>query len=116
MTEALETAAAAVQDALETALAGVKVFGPIAARDGRVEVSVSLEADGAAGAPVNLMAEELESTGAPEEAAGLALAVAGAANVSGMMRGKFVYLRQFSTELNDYVALVALHLEPVRGL
>ena len=116
MTEALETAAAAAQEAFEAALDGVKVFGPIAAHDGRVEVSVSLEADGATAAPVNIMADELKSTGTPEEAAALAMAVAGAANVSGLMRGKFVYLRQFSADVDDYVALVSLHLAPVRGV
>jgi hypothetical protein len=115
MTEALEAAASAAQAAFETALDGVKVFGPIAAAAGRVEVSLALVADGVAGAPVNLMADELVSTGTPEEAVALATVVAGAANVSGTMQGKFVYLRQYDALRSADYALVSLHLAPVRG-
>lgn len=115
MRDTLETAAAAAQEAFEAALPGVKVFGPIAARDGRVEVSLAVEASGAPGRPLGLMADELKSAGSREEAKALAAEVAGAANVSGKMFGKFVYLRQFDVLRGADYAAVALHLEPVQA-
>ncbi len=115
MSEALETAAAAVQAVFEAALPGVKAFGPIAARDERVEVSLWVVADGPARTPLGLMADELKSDGTPDEAATLAKAVAGAAEVSGTMFGKFVYLRQFDVLRGADYAVVALHLEPVQA-
>lgn len=106
----LEAAAATAQAVFEAHLPGAKKFGPIAEKGGRVEVTVLVEARGARVAPFNLMSDKWPSDGSEAETQELTLAVIGAANVSGRMAGKFVYVRQYDIGVNSYMARVSLHL------
>ena len=107
----LEAAAVVIQAALDEHLPGFKTFGPVVQHDGRAEVSMSIDASGARAAPVGLLADAAKSDGSEAETLALTMAVIGAANVSGQMMGKFVYLRQYDMAAGDYLAAVALHLE-----
>lgn len=109
----MEASAAVVQAAFEAHLPGVKTFGDIAEHDGRVEVALSVKADGSAAQPISIGAEALQATGADAETEALAMSVVGAVDVSGWMAGKFVYLRQYDAAIIGDRAIVALHLWPV---